>query len=85
MKKRTSRSASATPQTSSPSGTSEPTAATGRNHQPKRKKKRKPRGMLAPVVARIDAMTPEEFIESLVAAGIIQRNGELTDKYKQPG
>jgi len=28
-------------------------------------------------------MTPEEFRESLIRAGIIDRDGELTPKYKQ--
>ena len=35
------------------------------------------------IVEDIRKMTPEEFRESLVRAGIIDRNGELTAKYRR--
>ena len=35
------------------------------------------------IVEDIRKMTPEEFRESLVQAGIIDRNGELTPKYRR--
>jgi hypothetical protein len=37
----------------------------------------------ASIVEDIRKMTPEEFRESLVRAGILNRNGELTAKYRR--
>ena len=71
----TSKSASATPATSSPSGTSAKTAGTAR-------KVPKARGKFAPLVERLRGMSPTEFRQSLVNAGIITEAGELTPHYQ---
>jgi len=36
------------------------------------------------VMARVDAMSREEFVESLVQAGICSPDGELTEHYREP-
>jgi hypothetical protein len=78
MRKRTSRSASATRKTSSRSGTSAATGATGK----KPPKNGKDLGKFGFIVEQIREMTSDEFHESLIDAGIIDRNGRLTSKYK---
>jgi hypothetical protein len=79
MKKRTSKSVSATRKTSSRSGTSARTAATvdtRRETFP---------GDLAEymlsVAEMIRKMTPEEFKESLISSGILTKDGELSSDY----
>ena len=37
-----------------------------------------------PVVERVQAMTPEQFARSLKDAGILDENGNLAEKYRQP-
>ena len=82
MKKRTSKSASATKKTSSRSGTSAPTGTTANGRRPKAK----PEGPFAYVVEHIQNMTAEERRQSLIAAGIIDPiTGQLAEKYKQGG
>ena len=81
MKKRTSRSTSGPRRTSSRSGTSGRTAGTGgADAAEDAKYKDSP---FAYVLEAIRKMTPEEFRESLVRAGIIDQNGELTPTYKR--
>ena len=79
MKKRTSKSASATKKTSSRSGTSAPLDATANKQKPKPRRTSK----FGYVVARIDDMSSQEFRQSLIALGIIDKAGKLTKKYKQ--
>jgi hypothetical protein len=81
MKKRTSRSTSATRRTSSRSGTSGRTADTaGAEAAEDAKYKDNPFGYL---LEDIRKMTVEEFRESLIRAGIIDQNGELTPTYRR--
>jgi hypothetical protein len=81
MKKPTSKSTTATRRTSSRSGTSGRTAGTaGANAAEGAAYAESP---YAFVVENIRKMTVEEFRESLVRAGIIDRNGELTAKYRR--
>ncbi len=78
MKKPTSKSVSATPATSLPSGTSAPTGATA-NGKPKKAKQKVKFGVL---VKKVKSMTTQQFRKSLVAAGIIDDDGKLTEKYR---
>jgi hypothetical protein len=39
-------------------------------------------GKFGVVIAHIDAMTSQQFRESLLAAGILGRGGKLAKKYK---
>jgi hypothetical protein len=81
MKKRTSRSTSATRRTSSRSGTSGRTADTaGAEAAEKAGYADSP---WAYIVEDIRKMTPEEFRESLIQAGIIDQSGELTPTYRR--
>ena len=94
MKKPTSKSASATPRTSSPCGTSAPMADTAKGQKTTRKAPAKKvrngysQGGIAATLHSIDerlkAMTPEEFRASLVRAGIIGKDGKLTPPYARP-
>lgn len=77
MTKRTSTSASAAPETSSPSGTP---ARTG-NAANKRPKRSKRLGRFGGVIAHIDAQSSQEFRQSLTAAGILGKDGKLAEKY----
>ena len=80
MKKRTSKSASATRRTSSRSGTSARTDATANGRRPKVK----PEGPFAYVVESIQAMSDEEVWQSLIDAGIIDAStGQLASKYQK--
>jgi hypothetical protein len=79
MAKPTSKSASETNGTSSPSGTSVPTDGTA---SPSRAKK--PTGRFDHVVARVKNLSRDQLRQSLVAAGIITENGELAAKYRRP-
>jgi len=78
MKKPTSKSASATPATSLPSGTSVPTDATANDRPPKKK----PKGKFDAVLRKVKSMNAQQFRQSLVAAGIIDDAGKLTEKYR---
>jgi hypothetical protein len=78
MKKRTSKSASATRRTSSRSGTSNPTADTAKAVEPKFDVTSHP---LYLIVEKIKNMTPEEFHQSLVRAGIENEDGTLRPEY----
>ena len=80
MKKRTSKSASATSKTSSRSGMSDQTDATAR----KQRLEDWGPGKFDDLAKRIKEMSSEEFRESLVDAGIIDQNGKLTEKYRTP-
>ena len=82
MKKRTSKSASATRRTSSRSGTSGPTVDTVREAVD--------RAMPSPVartlektIEKVKNMTPEEFRQSLFRAGITNEDGTLRPEYKR--
>src|SRR5260370_1436124 len=79
MKKRTSKSASATPKTSSPSGTSAQTDATA-NKPPQEPEDP---GQFAYLVEELNKLTPADLRQSLVEAGIIDEEGKLTEKYRQ--
>lgn len=78
MKRRTSKSASEPPKTSSPSGTSGPTDATGKNGERPRQT-----GKFDEVVARIEGMDTVQFRQALITAGIATAEGELSEKYKR--
>jgi hypothetical protein len=81
MKKRTSRSTSATRRTSSRSGTSGRTADTaGAKAAEEAGYADSP---YAYIVEDIRKMTPQEFRELLIRAGIIDENGELTPTYRR--
>ena len=82
MKKRKSRSTSGPRKTSSRSGTSGGrTAGTaGPEAAEDAKYKDSP---FAYVLEAIRKMTPEEFRESLIRAGIVDHNGELTPTYRR--
>jgi hypothetical protein len=82
MSKRTSKSASGTRKTSSPSGTSGETAATGKSKKP-RPEIDYSGSRFAYLVDALKRMTPEEFHRSLVDAGIVDEDGELTPMYKR--
>jgi hypothetical protein len=82
MKKRTSKSASATRRTSSRSGTSDPMADTEKAAPEITITSRVTR-TLQSIVEEVEKMTPEEFRQSLVRAGIANEDGTLTDKYKR--
>src|SRR5205823_4409103 len=77
MKKRTSKSASATPQTSSPSGTSAQTDATANNPP----KKYRGVGKFAYLVEELNKTTPEEVLQDLIRIGVYDEDGNLTEKY----
>ncbi|MGL4553541.1 MAG: hypothetical protein ACRC33_20435 [Gemmataceae bacterium] len=80
MTKRTSRSASVSQTTSAPPGTSDGTGGTGKTLP-------EPTGTGSPFQYVIDAMrehTPEEHLKILIAAGILNEQGELTPRYS-PG
>lgn len=47
------------------------------------KEEPKPEGKLDWLIEHIKRMSPREFRESLVRAGIITATGHLTDKYRQ--
>jgi hypothetical protein len=47
-------------------------------------KKGRRSGKYAKVVARIDGMTPEQFRQSLLTAGIVTVTGGLSAKYQKP-
>ena len=76
VKKRTSKSASATPKASSQSGTSEKTGATEGTKVPK------PPGKFDFMLARLESQTTEDTRKALIRAGIITETGELTEHYK---
>jgi hypothetical protein len=82
MKKRTSKSASATRKTSSRFGMSARTVATASTRA-----KNATSGTAAEVAAsvadQVRRMTPEQFQKSLVLSGIISSSGKLTSKYKR--
>jgi hypothetical protein len=81
MKKPTSRSTSATRRTSSRSGTSGRTAGTaGAEAAEDASYAESP---YAFIVEDIRKMTVEEFRESLIRAGILDRKGRLTAKYRR--
>ena len=81
MKKRISRSTSGPKKTSSRSGTSGRTADTaGAEAVVDAKYKDSP---FAYILEDIQKMTVEEFRESLIQAGIIDQNGELTPTYRR--
>ncbi len=80
MKKPTSKSASATPKTSSQSGTSARTGATANG----RPRKEKFEGKFAYLAEGLQAMSEEEIRQSLIRAGIIDANtGQLASKYQK--
>ncbi len=81
MKKRTSRSTSATRRTSSRSGTSGRTAGTAAAEATE--KAGYADSPWAYIVDNLRNMTPEEFRQSLFLAGIIDENGELTPTYRR--
>ena len=81
MKKRTSRSTSATRKTSSRSGTSGRTAGTASTEAAEDAKYKD--SPFAYLLEDIQKMTPEEFRESLIQAGIIDQSGELTPTYRR--
>jgi hypothetical protein len=83
MSKRTSKSASGTPGTSSPSGTSGETAATGKKRGKARPEIDYSGSRFAHLLDILKQMTPEEFHRSLVDAGIVDEDGELTPMYKR--
>ncbi len=81
MKKRTSRSTSGRKRTSSRSGTSGRMA--GMDAAEEAEKASYADSPWAYIVENIRKMTPEEFRESLVQAGIVDQNGELTPTYRR--
>src|ERR1051326_3555551 len=74
--KRTSKAASGTRKTSSQSGTSDQTVATGKKPRRRRNK--------SAGVARVEGMKAAQSRESLIQAGIATPAGELSDKYQPP-
>jgi hypothetical protein len=84
MSKRTSKSASGTPGTSSPSGTLGEMAATGKKKGGKARPEIDYSGSrFAYIVDALKQMTPAEFRQSLFEAGIVDENGKLTPMYKR--
>jgi hypothetical protein len=77
MKKRTSKSASETRKTSSPSGTSDRTDATANNPP----KKYRGEGKFAYIVDHLNKQTRQEFLDTLVRIGVYDEDGNLTEKY----
>ena len=82
MKKRTSKSASATRKTSSRSGMSARTVAMA-SIRAKNASSGTAAEVAAAVADQVLGMTPEQFQNSLVHSGIISPSGKLTSKYKQ--
>jgi hypothetical protein len=80
MKKRTSKSASATRRTSSQSGTSGPTVDTEKAVEAESSLTSHPYYF---VIERLEKMTPEEFRQSLFRAGITNEDGTLRPEYKR--
>lgn len=78
MPTHTSNSASAAFGTSSPSGTAAPAGVTGK----KGVKAPKRRGKFYPLVTKVRGMSSDQFRASLMAAGIIGKNGQLRKKYR---
>ena len=79
MKKHTSKSASAIPNSSSPSGTSAETAIMD-GQFPESEAGR----IVGAITEHMKAMSPDEFLASLVAMGIMTPEGELTEHYRAP-
>ena len=77
MKKRTSKSVSATPEASSQSGT--PTQTDGTANNPP--KKFRGMGKFAYVLEELHKQTRQEFLDSLVRVGIYDEDGNLTERY----
>ena len=82
MKKRTSKSASATRKTSSRSGMSAPTVATA-SISAENATSGTAAEVAASVADQVRGMTPGQFQNSPVHSGIISPSGKLTSKYKR--
>jgi hypothetical protein len=82
MTKHTSKSASETLETSSPSGTSAETVDTEKNPTPKKKTIE---GPFAYLVEHLATQTHEQKMQVLIAAGILTPDGELAPKYQSNG
>ena len=77
MKKPTSKSASATPKVSSPSGTSGKTVGTEGNPQ------LEPTGKFAYALIAAQKRTPEETVRELIRIGVYNEDGTLTPHYQR--
>jgi hypothetical protein len=82
MKKHTCKSASGTKRTSSQSGTSVPIADKA-EEEPAEPMTDGITLTLRKIVEEVKRMTPEEFRESLLDAGIIDEHGKLTPMYRR--
>jgi hypothetical protein len=82
MKKRTSKSASASRKTSSPSGTLAKMVGTA-SVQVKNVVGETTAEFTAAIADQVRAMTPEQFKSSLIRSGIVSKDGKLTSKYKR--
>jgi hypothetical protein len=81
MKKRTSKSASATHKTSSPSGTSARTVGTAGIRA--QSNEATAAEFAASIAGLVREMSPEQFQKSLVRSGIVSPSGKLKRKYKR--
>jgi hypothetical protein len=82
MKKLTSKSASATQETSSRSGMSAPMADTLEAIAADPMTDGITLSLIA-LIEKVERMTPEEFRQSLVRSGIIDEHGKLTPMYRR--